>query len=56
MIDGIIFPALSIVGLLNTISVISISWSTFWIIFFAILLASFAFELPWGRYSARARF
>ena len=50
MIDGILLPALSIVGVLNVFSVISISWSLFWIIFFVILLGSFIFEWSWRRY------
>jgi hypothetical protein len=50
MIDGILFPALSVVGILNVLSVISISWSVFWITFFVMLLGSFVFEWSWGKY------
>ena len=40
-IDGIAFPILSIVGVLNIFSIISLNWSLFWLAAFAILIASF---------------
>jgi hypothetical protein len=51
MIDGILFPALSIVGILNVLSVISISCSLFWTVFLVMLAGSFLFEWLWGRYA-----
>lgn len=51
LIDGIAFPALSIVGALGVLSVIAINWSLFWAAFFVILVASFGVEFVWGRYS-----
>ncbi len=56
MIDGILFPALSIVGLLNTLSLVSISWSLFWFVFLVMLLGSFMFEWSWRKYSQGFRF
>jgi hypothetical protein len=47
-VDGILFPALSIVGFLNAFNVISIGWSLYWLFFFAILAAGFALE--WSRF------
>ena len=40
-------------GVLNVLSVISITWSGFWVTFLVILLASFVFEWYWGRYSVK---
>ena len=50
-IDGIFFPFLSVLGLLNILSVISFSWSLFWIAFLGILATSFVPEIIWKRYS-----
>ena len=50
-IDGIAFPILSIVGVLNIFSIISLSWSLFWLAAFAILVASFIPEWTWKKYS-----
>jgi len=50
-IDGILFPALCVVGILKVATLISISWSLFWISFFVILAASFVIESFLGRYS-----
>lgn len=55
MIDGILFPALSVVGALNVFAVISLSWNIFWTIFFVILIASFVAERIFGRYSRIGR-
>lgn len=52
-VDGILFPALSVVGALNVLSLISITWTEFWATFLVILLAGFASELYWGRYSLK---
>jgi hypothetical protein len=50
-VDGILLPALSIVGLLNALSVISIGWSLFWLCFFVILAGGFILEWSWRKYS-----
>ncbi len=50
-VDGVMFPALSIVGFLNAFSLISIGWSTFWLAFFVILAAGFILEWSWRKYS-----
>ncbi len=53
LIDGYFLPALSVVGVLNLLSVISISWNLFWISFFVILAGSFILELSWGKYARK---
>jgi hypothetical protein len=53
-IDGILFPALSIVGILITLSLISISWSEFWMAFFVILVSGFVVEAFLGKYSRKS--
>ena len=53
IVDGIAFPLLSVFGLLNILSVISFSWSLFWIAFLAILGLSFTPEFVWRRYAAK---
>jgi hypothetical protein len=50
-IDGILLPLLAIIGALNILSVITISWTIFWLAFIAILVASFVPEMTWKRYS-----
>jgi hypothetical protein len=50
-IDGILFPLLSVVGLLNVIGIVSLSWNVYWLVFLLILGASFIPELVWKRYA-----
>ncbi len=50
-IDGILLPILGIAGVLNILSVFLFSWNVFWLVFFAILIASFVPEWTWKRYS-----
>lgn len=50
-IDGVAFPILGIVGVLNILSLISFSWSIFWLAAFAILIMSFVPEWTWKKYS-----
>ncbi len=50
-IDGIFFPLLSIIGALNTLSVISFDWNLFWLAFIVILVGSFVPEWTWKKYS-----
>jgi hypothetical protein len=50
-IDGIAFPLLAAVGVLNIVGVVSLSWNLFWGVFIVILIASFIPELVWKRYS-----
>jgi len=50
-IDGILFPLLSIIGLLNVLSIISFDWNLFWLAFLLILVGSFAPEWTWKKYS-----
>jgi hypothetical protein len=51
IIDGILFPLLAIIGALNILSVITVSWTIFWLAFVPILVASFVPEMTWKRYS-----
>ena len=50
-IDGIAFPLLAAVGVLNVLAVVSLSWNLFWGVFIVILIASFIPELVWKKYS-----
>jgi hypothetical protein len=50
-IDGILFPILSIVGVLSVLSVISFDWNLFWLAFLVILVGSFVPEWTWKKYS-----
>jgi hypothetical protein len=50
-IDGILFPLLSIIGLLNVLSITSFNWNLFWLAFFLILVGSFVPEWTWKKYS-----
>jgi hypothetical protein len=49
-IDGVLFPILSLVGLLNVVGIVSFSWNAYWAIFLVILAASFVPEFVWKRY------
>jgi hypothetical protein len=46
-IDGIAFPVLIIIGVLNLLSIISFNWAFFLLAFLIILVASFVPELTW---------
>ena len=50
-IDGVVMPALAVIGLLNVLAVISFSWNLFWIAFLGTLIASFVPEFIWKKYS-----
>jgi hypothetical protein len=50
-IDGIAFPVLTFIGVLNLLSIISFDWSFFLLAFLIVLVASFVPELTWKRYS-----
>jgi hypothetical protein len=50
-IDGIAFPLLAVVGVLNVLAIVSLSWNLFWGVFLVILVASFLPELVWKKYS-----
>jgi hypothetical protein len=50
-IDGIAFPTLSVVGVLNLLEIVSFSWSFFLLAFLIILAASFFPEMFWKRYA-----
>lgn len=49
-IDGVAFPLLGLAAALNTLSVITFSWSSFWLVFIIILVGSFVPELVWKKY------
>jgi hypothetical protein len=51
IIDGIAFPLLAAVGILNVVSVVSFSWNLFLGVFIVVLVASFVPEFIWKRYS-----
>ena len=50
-IDGVLFPILSLVGLLNVVGILSLNWNVYWAIFLAILAASFVPEVFWKKYA-----
>lgn len=50
-IDGVLFPLLSLVGLLNVVGIVSINWNAYWAVFLVILAASFVPEFFWKKYS-----
>ena len=50
-IDGIALPVLSLIGVLNLLSIVSFDWNLFLLSFIIILVASFVPELTWKRYS-----
>ncbi len=50
-IDGIAFPLLSMVGVLNLLSIISFDWNNFVLAFLIILVSSFVPEWTWKKYS-----
>lgn len=50
-IDGLLFPALGIVGFFGVLGIISaFNWNYYWLIFFAILFGSFLVEALWRKY------
>jgi hypothetical protein len=51
MIDGILFPALAVLGLLGLLALIPFNWSLFWLVFFGILALSFVPERLWRKYA-----
>jgi hypothetical protein len=51
IIDGLAMPVLSVVGLLDAFSLVSLSWNYFWAVFFIVLTVSFVPELVWKRYA-----
>jgi len=50
-IDGVLFPLLSVVGLLNVVGVLRLNWNVYWAIFVLMLAASFVPEFIWKRYA-----
>ncbi|MDA4137326.1 MAG: hypothetical protein OK449_10070 [Thaumarchaeota archaeon] len=50
-IDGIAFPMLAFIGVLNVLSVVSFDWNIFLGVFLVILVASFVPEFLWKKYS-----
>jgi hypothetical protein len=54
-IDAVLFPLLSLSGLLNIVGVLAFSWNLYWAIFFVILGASFVPELFGTKYVGGAR-
>jgi len=50
-IDGVLFPILSLVGLLNIVGIVSLDWNLYWAIFLVILAASFVPEVFWKKYA-----
>lgn len=49
-IDGVLFPLVSVIGLLNVIGIVGLNWNLYWAIVLAILAASFVPELLWRKY------
>jgi len=49
-IDGVLFPVLSLVGVLNVVGIVNFNWNVYWAAFLAILGASFVPEFFWKRY------
>jgi hypothetical protein len=50
-IDGVLFPILSLVGLLNVVGIVGLNWNAYWAIFLVILVASFVPEVFWKKYA-----
>lgn len=50
-IDGIAFPVLTIIGILNLLGIVSFNWSLYLLAFLIILVASFVPELTWKKYA-----
>ena len=50
-IDGIAFPALTIIGILDLLGIVSFNWSLYLLAFLIILAASFVPELAWKKYT-----
>jgi hypothetical protein len=50
-IDGVLFPLLSLVGLLNVLGIVSFNWNIYWAAFLVILAASFVPEVFWKKYA-----
>lgn len=50
-IDGVLFPLLSVVGVLNVVGIVSLNWNVYWAIFVVILAASFVPEIFWKKYA-----
>lgn len=50
-IDGVLFPLLSVIGLLNVLGILSLNWNLYWAIFLGILAASFVPEILWKKYA-----
>jgi len=50
-IERILFPVLSLIGVLKVVSVISFDWNFFWLVFLVILVASFVPGSIWKKYS-----
>lgn len=50
LIDGVLFPALAVGGLLNVLGVVTFSWNAYWLAFFVVLVASFIPEVVWRKY------
>jgi len=50
-IDGVLFPLLSLTGLINILGIVSFNWNLYWAIFVVILGASFVTEVFWKKYA-----
>jgi hypothetical protein len=50
-IDGVAFPTLALVGVLNVLSIITFDWNLFWLAFIVILVGSFIPEWTWKKCS-----
>jgi hypothetical protein len=49
-VDGVLLPVLALVGALNVVTVIAISWNLYWAAFMVIVVASFVPEVLGRRY------
>lgn len=52
VIDAILFPLLSLAGVLNVLGIVSFNWNLYWVTFGVILAASFVPELVWRKYAS----
>jgi hypothetical protein len=50
-VDGVLFPLLSLIGLLNVLGIVSLNWNAYWAIFLVILATSFVPEVFWKKYA-----
>jgi len=49
-VDGTLLPALAVIGLLNVVGVLAMSWNIYWAVFGGVLVTGFVAEIIGKRY------